>query len=143
MHPYFIFKDLVTIFAFFLALSVMVFFYPNVLGQLWPNIILLIVNIIYACAICWKDILFFSNLFKPIKAKISSIILAKKFKLFKIVKICNKTIYIAFARGLFIIKFLSKYIIIKINPLIVKYYYKISNQQITKLIIKYSLATIN
>jgi len=33
MHPYFIFKDLVTIFAFFLALSVMVFFYPNVLGH--------------------------------------------------------------------------------------------------------------
>jgi ubiquinol-cytochrome c reductase cytochrome b subunit len=32
-HPYFIFKDLVTIFAFFLALSIMVFFYPNVLGH--------------------------------------------------------------------------------------------------------------
>jgi quinol-cytochrome oxidoreductase complex cytochrome b subunit len=33
MHPYFIFKDLVTIFAFFLALSVMVFFFPNMLGH--------------------------------------------------------------------------------------------------------------
>nr|QXM15416.1 apocytochrome b [Leucoagaricus naucinus] len=33
MHPYFIFKDLVTIFAFFLVLSVMVFFYPNMLGH--------------------------------------------------------------------------------------------------------------
>jgi ubiquinol-cytochrome c reductase cytochrome b subunit len=33
MHPYFIFKDLVTIFAFFLALSIMVFFYPNLLGH--------------------------------------------------------------------------------------------------------------
>nr|YP_009710563.1 apocytochrome b [Amanita pseudoporphyria]QFZ98513.1 apocytochrome b [Amanita pseudoporphyria] len=32
-HPYLIFKDLVTIFAFFLALSVIVFFYPNVLGH--------------------------------------------------------------------------------------------------------------
>nr|YP_009710584.1 apocytochrome b [Amanita basii]QFZ98533.1 apocytochrome b [Amanita basii] len=32
-HPYFIFKDLVTIFAFFLALSIMVFFYPNLLGH--------------------------------------------------------------------------------------------------------------
>ena len=32
MHPYFIFKDLVTIFAFFLVLSVLVFFYPNLLG---------------------------------------------------------------------------------------------------------------
>jgi ubiquinol-cytochrome c reductase cytochrome b subunit len=32
-HPYFVFKDLITIFAFFLALSIMVFFYPNVLGH--------------------------------------------------------------------------------------------------------------
>nr|AAX34434.1 apocytochrome b [Cyclocybe aegerita] len=32
-HPYFIFKDLVTIFAFFLILSVLVFFYPNLLGH--------------------------------------------------------------------------------------------------------------
>jgi ubiquinol-cytochrome c reductase cytochrome b subunit len=33
MHPYFIFKDLVTVIAFFLALSIMVFFYPNMLGH--------------------------------------------------------------------------------------------------------------
>nr|BBE20921.1 apocytochrome b [Tricholoma matsutake] len=33
MHPYFMFKDLVTIFAFFLVLSVIVFFYPNLLGH--------------------------------------------------------------------------------------------------------------
>nr|YP_009710773.1 apocytochrome b [Amanita thiersii]QFZ98726.1 apocytochrome b [Amanita thiersii] len=33
MHPYFVFKDLVTIFAFLLVLSIMVFFYPNVLGH--------------------------------------------------------------------------------------------------------------
>lgn len=33
MYPYFLFKDLVTIFAFFLALSVIVFFYPNLLGH--------------------------------------------------------------------------------------------------------------
>jgi ubiquinol-cytochrome c reductase cytochrome b subunit len=33
MHPYFIFKDLVTIFLFFLALSFIVFFYPNLLGH--------------------------------------------------------------------------------------------------------------
>jgi ubiquinol-cytochrome c reductase cytochrome b subunit len=32
-HPYFIFKDLVTIFAFFLVLSVFVFYYPNALGH--------------------------------------------------------------------------------------------------------------
>nr|UEX92914.1 apocytochrome b [Marasmius tenuissimus] len=32
-HPYFIFKDLVTIFAFFLVLSIFVFYYPNALGH--------------------------------------------------------------------------------------------------------------
>ena len=32
-HPYFIFKDLVTIFFFFLVLSIMVFYYPNFLGH--------------------------------------------------------------------------------------------------------------
>ena len=33
MHPYFIFKDLVTIFAFLLVLIVIVCWYPNVLGH--------------------------------------------------------------------------------------------------------------
>jgi ubiquinol-cytochrome c reductase cytochrome b subunit len=33
MHPYFTFKDLVTIFLFFLALSILVFYYPNLLGH--------------------------------------------------------------------------------------------------------------
>ena len=32
-YPYFIFKDLVTIFAFFLVLSIIVFYYPNVMGH--------------------------------------------------------------------------------------------------------------
>ena len=32
-HPYFIFKDLVTIFSLFLVLSIFVFFFPNVLGH--------------------------------------------------------------------------------------------------------------
>jgi len=33
IHPYFTFKDLVTIFLFFLVLSIMVFYYPNLLGH--------------------------------------------------------------------------------------------------------------
>ena len=33
MHPYFIFKDLVTIFLFFLVLSLFVFYMPNALGH--------------------------------------------------------------------------------------------------------------
>ena len=32
MHPYFTFKDLVTIFLFFLVLSIIVFYYPNLMG---------------------------------------------------------------------------------------------------------------
>src|SRR6266403_1062225 len=32
-HPYFMFKDLVTIFLFFLVLSILVFYYPNLLGH--------------------------------------------------------------------------------------------------------------
>jgi ubiquinol-cytochrome c reductase cytochrome b subunit len=32
-HPYFVFKDLVTILLFFLALSIIIFFYPNLLGH--------------------------------------------------------------------------------------------------------------
>ena len=32
-YPYFIFKDLVTIFAFFLVLSIFVFYFPNALGH--------------------------------------------------------------------------------------------------------------
>jgi quinol-cytochrome oxidoreductase complex cytochrome b subunit len=33
MHPYFIFKDLVTIFIFFVLLAWTVCFYPNALGH--------------------------------------------------------------------------------------------------------------
>lgn len=33
MHPYFTFKDLVTIFFFLLVLSIIVFYYPNTLGH--------------------------------------------------------------------------------------------------------------
>jgi ubiquinol-cytochrome c reductase cytochrome b subunit len=33
MHPYFIFKDLVTIFLFLLVLSIIVFYYPNSMGH--------------------------------------------------------------------------------------------------------------
>lgn len=37
MHPYFTFKDLVTIFLFFLVFSLFVFYAPNKLGQLALN----------------------------------------------------------------------------------------------------------
>jgi hypothetical protein len=119
MHPYFIFKDLVTIFAFFLVLSVLVFFYPNLLGLQnlsWPKVILLIVSIIFICAICWKNIINYINLLS-------------------LIKIHNKTLIVS---GLFIIVILRKYIIDNINPVIVKYYYEIFNQQITKILNNFS-----
>ena len=38
-HPYLVFKDLVTVFLFLLALSIIVCFYPNVLGHSeFPNV---------------------------------------------------------------------------------------------------------
>src|SRR5882762_1748152 len=119
MHPYFIFKDLVTIFAFFLVLSVLVFFYPNLLGLKilsWPKVILLIVSITFICAICWKNIINYINLLY-------------------LIKIHNKTLIVS---GLFIIVILRKYIIDNINPVIVKYYYEIFNQQITKILKNFS-----
>ena len=33
MHPYFTFKDIVTIFLFLLVLSIVVFYYPNAMGH--------------------------------------------------------------------------------------------------------------
>ena len=33
IHPYYMFKDIITIFFFFLALSVIVFYYPNLMGH--------------------------------------------------------------------------------------------------------------
>jgi ubiquinol-cytochrome c reductase cytochrome b subunit len=33
IHPYWMFKDLITIFAFFLVLSIIVFYFPNLLGH--------------------------------------------------------------------------------------------------------------
>lgn len=33
MHPYYMFKDLITIFLFFLAMAIIVFYLPNVMGH--------------------------------------------------------------------------------------------------------------
>jgi quinol-cytochrome oxidoreductase complex cytochrome b subunit len=33
MHPFFTFKDLVTFFLFFLLLSIIIFYYPNIMGH--------------------------------------------------------------------------------------------------------------
>jgi hypothetical protein len=57
-----------------------------------------------------------------------------------LIKIHNKTLIVS---GLFIIVILRKYIIDNINPVIVKYYYEIFNQQITKILNNFSNYTIN
>lgn len=59
MHPYFIFKDAITVFVFILILSFFVFFSPNTLGLSWPidNIICLIL----VSVICWKYSLLNNN----------------------------------------------------------------------------------
>lgn len=47
MHGYFIFKDLVTVFAFLIFFSLFVFFSPNTLGQIMALLIIIILyNII-------------------------------------------------------------------------------------------------
>ena len=57
-----------------------------------------------------------------------------------LIKIHNKTLIVS---GLFIIVILRKYIIDNINPVIVKYYYEIFNQQITKILNNFSNYIIN
>ena len=81
---------------------------------------------IFTCAICWKYILIF----------IKKILI--KFYYKKIVKIYNKTIYVSVYS---LIIFIRKIILLtiglilwQVKPYIVKYYYKIYNQQITKII---------
>lgn len=58
-HPYFVFKDLITIYVFLILFCFFVFFSPNTLGQEWPLLILLYSNnicikLISQCTICWK-----------------------------------------------------------------------------------------
>ena len=88
MHPYFTFKDLVTIFLFFLVLSIIVFYYPNLMGQKWPIIVLLIVYTINACAISWKYIL---DLYFPLGFAVQ----ADPYKQEQDLQIYNRTIFIS------------------------------------------------
>ena len=136
MHPYFTFKDLVTIFLFFLVLSIIVFYYPNLMGQKWPIIVLLIVYTINACAISWKYIL---DLYLPLGSSTAADPYDRKQG--QELKIYNRTIFISvlFFNVFKFRDFVSPIFIYKLNPYIVRYCYKIYNQQITKLIILLTL----
>ena len=106
--PYFIFKDLITVFVFLLIYSSFVFFNPNTLGQGWPLTIIIILFMHYA--ICWKD-----SIYKL---------------LYNNILILNITINISDLTNIF--RYYTKYIVLYANPNIVKSYLKEFNQQITK-----------
>jgi quinol-cytochrome oxidoreductase complex cytochrome b subunit len=157
MHPYFTFKDLVTIFLFFLALSIIVCYYPNLLGQMWPNIIVLIVYLIYVCAISWKytlnknlvkiynktilvsDLLIDKNLVFLVRMLSHFLNFLQKIKINIYLDYLIEFVSINYFSFLFLylIKVKKKIIVqvfIYLNPYIVRSYYKVYNQQITKVI---------
>lgn len=55
MHPYYMFKDLITIFLFFLAMAIIVFYLPNVMGQLWPVTYYIFIYYVWKYAVCWNS----------------------------------------------------------------------------------------
>ncbi len=122
MHPYFIFKDLITVFAFLLLFSFFVFFSPNTLGQVWPIIILYILLLQYA--ICWKYLILNYNKTNIISGLYLNIYFGGETKSFNL-------------------QLLKCYIKYYANPILVRYYYNKYNQQITKIIIYYSSILIN
>lgn len=91
MHPYFIFKDAITVFVFLIFLCFFVFFSPNTLGQGRPLLmIIILLLLILQCAICWKYL--FQNYYKTIN--ISGLLLIIKKRIYNygnpfIVKYCN------------------------------------------------------
>ena len=120
-HPYFSFKDLVTVFLFFILFSGIIFFVPDKLGQLWPYFFI-VYNFsvkILKYAVCWEYFIVFNQW------------------------IYYKTIFISYLI-LFLIIFIknSQYLNLifiyfeDLNTNIVKYYIKEYNQQVTKDISK-------
>lgn len=53
--PYFVFKDLITVFVFLTVYSCFIFFSPNSLGRM------ALILIISQCAICWKYLLIYNK----------------------------------------------------------------------------------
>lgn len=99
---------------------------------------LLIVYTINACAISWKYIL---DLYLPLGSATAADPYDRKQG--QELKIYNRTIFISvlFFNVFKFRDFVSPIFIFKLNPYIVRYYYKIYNQQITKLIILLTLFT--
>jgi len=88
MHPFFTFKDLVTIFLFLLALSVIVFFYPNLLGQ---TMAVFNSNIKYNNnTMCWNNTYNYSTHIVSICTHISNKVKMNNNTPNKLFSICNK-----------------------------------------------------
>jgi hypothetical protein len=88
MHPFFTFKDLVTIFLFLLALSVIVFFYPNLLGQ---TMAVFNSNIIYNNnTMCWNNTYNYSTHIVSICTHISNKVKMNNNTPNRMFSICNK-----------------------------------------------------
>lgn len=124
--PYFVFKDLITVFVFLLVYSSFVFFSPNSLGQHWMALIKIII-FIPQCAICWKYLLIYN------KTKIiSDLYLNIKNNIYYKNNNINKLnilylLLILINTNILLFKYYA-------NPNLVKYYYKKYNQPITKII---------
>jgi ubiquinol-cytochrome c reductase cytochrome b subunit len=110
-HPYFVFKDLVTVIAFLLVLFIFVCYFPNFIGHEWPLLILLLLILVSQCAICW-------NCFK-IHCK--TLLLSYFSILYNL--ICKIFFYI----------YSPKYNMLKRSTDKVKYYNEKHNQQITNV----------
>ena len=111
--PYFVFKDLVTVFVFLTVYSSFVFFSPNSLGQKALIKKVLILNLISQCAKCWK---YWGNILNYNKTKFINDLY--------LIMTCN--IYYKYNTNILLIKYYA-------NPNLVRYYYKWYNQQITKI----------
>ena len=120
MHPYFIFKDAITVFVFLILFCFFVFFSPNTLGQGRPLLIVSTTLPFWGVVVLWLLILQYAICWKYLY------------------KIYYKTIYISglllkvpvhIARGA---ELINNYA----NPILVKYYNKEYNQQITKFLFK-------
>jgi quinol-cytochrome oxidoreductase complex cytochrome b subunit len=56
-HPYFTFKDIVTVYLFFIFFTLIIFYAPDKLGQLWPFLFIKDINIM-KYAVCWEYFIF-------------------------------------------------------------------------------------
>jgi ubiquinol-cytochrome c reductase cytochrome b subunit len=114
-HPYFSFKDLVTVYLFFVLFTVIIFYMPDKLGQLWPLFFIYLFNYInnMKYAVCWKYL-----------------IVLKQLIYYKTIIISCLTVLIIIIINTFF--YLNILYLNSLDTNIVKYYSRKYNQQVTK-----------